>query len=182
MTAKPLDPGTYAIRAIQVSVQYYVAGRFAAAAHLVPVAGNLLHHAVEMLLKACIVHKAGFAGLHRRHELPKLWRAYKRVFGVVDVADLDNVIASLQRYEHIRYPDDTMREGAGMTIQFEPSPSPKSSKPGSVPDYTLEMPDLDGFVRRIIVSGPVDSQVLVSHLHSPHAHTYLLHLNKSPLS
>ena len=31
--------------------QYYVAGRYAVIVGLIPVAGNLLHHAVEMFLK-----------------------------------------------------------------------------------------------------------------------------------
>ena len=31
--------------------QYYVVGRFAAFAGLIPITGNLLHHAVEMFLK-----------------------------------------------------------------------------------------------------------------------------------
>ena len=31
--------------------QYYLAGRYAVAAQLLPIAANLLHHAIEMLLK-----------------------------------------------------------------------------------------------------------------------------------
>jgi len=36
--------------------QYYLAGRYAVAAQLLPVAANLLHHAIEMLLKGELTH------------------------------------------------------------------------------------------------------------------------------
>jgi hypothetical protein len=41
------------------SIQYYAAGRFAFHSGLTPVAGNLLHHAVEMCLKGAL-SKKGF--------------------------------------------------------------------------------------------------------------------------
>ena len=40
--------------AIRYGLQYYVAGRFATANRFTPVCANLLHHAVELLLKACL--------------------------------------------------------------------------------------------------------------------------------
>ena len=44
-----------------LGTQYYIAGRQAAMARLIPVYGNLLHHAVEMFLKGALVD-----GRHRR--------------------------------------------------------------------------------------------------------------------
>jgi hypothetical protein len=38
-----------------LATQYYVAGRLAARGGLVPVHGNLFHHAIEMYLKATLV-------------------------------------------------------------------------------------------------------------------------------
>jgi hypothetical protein len=34
--------------------QYYIAGRFLTLAQTIPVAGNLLHHAIEMCLKGAL--------------------------------------------------------------------------------------------------------------------------------
>jgi hypothetical protein len=49
------------------SIQYYAAGRFAFHSGLTPVAGNLLHHAVEMCLKGAL-SKKGF-GLKQLYKL-----------------------------------------------------------------------------------------------------------------
>jgi hypothetical protein len=38
-------------------LQYWIAGRYAAASSFNPVAANLLHHAIELLLKAAIARK-----------------------------------------------------------------------------------------------------------------------------
>ena len=42
---------------LRLALQYYIAGRSAYFALSWPVAGNLLHHAVEMLLKYLLVEK-----------------------------------------------------------------------------------------------------------------------------
>jgi hypothetical protein len=34
--------------------QYYIAGRYAVFAALIPIAGNILHHAIEQLLKGAL--------------------------------------------------------------------------------------------------------------------------------
>ena len=44
---------------VAAGVQYYIAARGAALAGLMPVSGNLFHHAFEMLLKAGIITKNG---------------------------------------------------------------------------------------------------------------------------
>jgi len=57
-----------------LALQYYIAGRSACFAYSMPVAGNLLHHAVEMALKHLLAEK-GFTDseLHYefRHDLKK---------------------------------------------------------------------------------------------------------------
>ncbi len=42
-------------RFCRLGIDYYVAGRFAALSGIFPVAGNQLHHAVEMLLKGALI-------------------------------------------------------------------------------------------------------------------------------
>lgn len=42
----------------EYAAQYYVAGRLTARAELIPIYGNLLHHAVEMFLKAALLDRS----------------------------------------------------------------------------------------------------------------------------
>ena len=60
-------------------LEYYVAGRCAARYHLSRVAGNILHHAIEMLLKSELAKQAGLDELKSKygHKLNKMWRAVK---------------------------------------------------------------------------------------------------------
>jgi hypothetical protein len=65
--------------------QYYVAGRFAVIAQLSPVAANLLHHAIEMLLKGELAHLDEKQRKDMGHDLTKLWPAYKKQMAAEDV-------------------------------------------------------------------------------------------------
>jgi hypothetical protein len=60
--------------------QYYVVGRFAAFAGLIPITGNLLHHAVEMFLKGGL-SKNGVRLVDLKkmgHNLPNIWTSSKQ--------------------------------------------------------------------------------------------------------
>jgi hypothetical protein len=67
-------------------MQYYTADRYAVYAHLSPGGANLIHHAVELLMKAAIGRGKRwdeiltFGGSPKHggmgHELPLLWAAY----------------------------------------------------------------------------------------------------------
>src|SRR5262249_49773858 len=56
-----------------MGLQYYVAGRFGAVHRLTPVTGNLLHHAVEMVLKGKLAHHHSLSDLKKKfgHDLAK---------------------------------------------------------------------------------------------------------------
>ena len=57
--------------------QYLVSGRFAALAHCLPVAGNLLHHSIEMFLKCVLVKSLTLSELKRLgHNLNTLWARF----------------------------------------------------------------------------------------------------------
>src|SRR6266540_6259835 len=92
---------------------YYVAGRFAAMAGLVPVCGNLFHHAVEMYLKAGFVRtltpdqmKNAFG-----HNLKKIWKEFKRNTSGAALSRFDSTVNKLDRFESIRYPDKISQFG-----------------------------------------------------------------------
>jgi hypothetical protein len=57
-----------------LAVQYYVAARLAARAFLLPVNGNLFHHAVELCLKAALVGTLTLKQMKKRygHDIRKL--------------------------------------------------------------------------------------------------------------
>ncbi len=66
---------------LNIAIQYYVAGRSAIFAGSIPVAGNLVHHAFEMLLKYLLLSSFSTRQLKKEfgHNLNKLWRAFKKV-------------------------------------------------------------------------------------------------------
>jgi hypothetical protein len=74
----------------QNACQYYVAGRYAAFAALNPVAGNLLHHAIEHFLKGGLSKTKSLAELKRLgHSLPKIWAAFKTQVNDPVLADMN---------------------------------------------------------------------------------------------
>ncbi len=96
----------------ELANQYYVAGRAAAIAGLAPVYGNLLHHAVEMYLKAAIARTLSLHALKGiGHQLESLWRAFKKAEGTARLEQFDATITALEAFEEIRYPDKALQTG-----------------------------------------------------------------------
>src|SRR5262245_36496072 len=93
-----------------MGLQYYSAGRFGALHRLLPVAGNLLHHALEMVLKGKLVHHHSLSELKDRkkfsHHLDKCWAAFKAFFPTENLTQFDDVVTKLHEFEELRYPDD----------------------------------------------------------------------------
>src|SRR5438094_10182959 len=89
-----------------MGLQYYAAGRFSVLAGFIPVSGNLLHHAVEMLLKGQLSRRLTLAQLKRlSHQLVEVWGDFKRNFGDGELDVFDGVVQALENLEAIRYPD-----------------------------------------------------------------------------
>jgi hypothetical protein len=98
---------------VSAGVQYYVAARASALAGLMPVCGNLFHHAVEMLLKAGIIQHNDAAGVpfdetdkrlrQLGHKLIKSWDEFKTTHPGENLGGWDALIADLDRWEEIRY-------------------------------------------------------------------------------
>jgi hypothetical protein len=59
--------------------QYYVAGRYGVFAALIPVAANLHHHAIEMLLKGALSKSMSLAEMKSKlwHRLQRCWEEFK---------------------------------------------------------------------------------------------------------
>jgi hypothetical protein len=135
------------MRFLGLGVQYYVAARSAALAGLLPVCGNLFHHAIEALLKARLSQKHPLPQLKQKfgHELPRLWDAFKAEFPGAGLENFDSAIADVEHFERLRYPDRVIVEGAAMIVRAFITP-PESN---SVPRYQLNLPVMDELVAKI---------------------------------
>lgn len=84
--------------------QYYVAGRHAVAAGLNPIAGNLLHHAIECMLKGAMVKTKTFPELKKiSHDLSRLWQGFKSDVGDSNLSKFDAIIGALDNCEDLRF-------------------------------------------------------------------------------
>jgi hypothetical protein len=137
---------------LRLGSQYYVVGRCAALAGQLPVCGNLFHHAVEMMLKARLSQKCSAKELRAiSHSLPKAWTKFKEEFPEAELSRFDNVIAELDPFERVRYPDNVIKEGAEMRIAWQRSHVMDSliSPVPRVPTYQVVVNDVDSLVAEI---------------------------------
>src|SRR5215510_11237099 len=133
----------------QLAVQYFVAGRAAAIHQLIPVLGNLLHHAVEMALKAALSSRLSLVDLKKLgHNLPRVWATYKTTVSI-DVSRFDLVVEDLHRFEELRYPDSVLEHGAPMEFALLREHMAKPEGPSQTPRYTLVLEDIDEFMEFI---------------------------------
>ena len=135
----------------KVGMQYYITGRAAARGHLVPVAGNLLHHAVEMILKADLSRTLPLEEIKKKygHRLVKTWDAFKNLHASDNLAGFDQLIADLDRFETIRYPDEYLESGAVMSVASGPEAAVGQMVESKLPEYCLYVNEVDILVTRL---------------------------------
>jgi hypothetical protein len=92
--------------------QYYVAGRYGVFAALMPVAANLHHHGIEMLLKGALSKTMTLKDMKDKlgHRLEKTWVEFKTVAKDSSLSRFDKVIDELNKFEEIRYPDKLLHK------------------------------------------------------------------------
>lgn len=130
---------------IMLAVQYLVAGRSSAICQLVPVSGNLLHHAVELILKALLVRGVGLRGVFKLgHSLPKIWDAVIAQHPQLDSPERKQTIDELDQFERLRYPDNMLKSGAAIRFGWDRGPKMATM---TVPAYELVMSDIDELFR-----------------------------------
>ena len=135
-----------------LGTQYYVVGRYSVFAQRNPVAANILHHAVEMLLKGALAKTKSLKQLERfKHDLPRIWRRFKTQFAAHPLNQFDAVIAELHRFESLRYPDKVLREGMESRFDITRAGAAMAGTPigGTVPTYVLCLEDIDLLVAEI---------------------------------
>ncbi len=133
-------------------VHYYISGRYGMFADLNPVAGNILHHSIEMLLKGGLSKSKDLNELKSLgHNLSKIWDAFKLEFGGHCLGAFDEVIEVLHAFEELRYPDKIITTGMALTTSVKgPLTAPKASGTlANVPHYSLSLEHIDKLVAKI---------------------------------
>ena len=96
---------------LDLAFGYYMTGRFAVINRL-DIAPNLMHHAVELLIKLTLLKdvpesqrsaETAQLGQRYRHQLNALWDLYKQHVAPADLSRFDSVIADLHGWEDVRY-------------------------------------------------------------------------------
>jgi hypothetical protein len=101
----------------ELATQYYVAGRFGAFAQTMPVAANLLHHAIEMYLKGALASHLTLPQLKTvGHCLLRAWASFKTQFNDGALQAFDAFVAELDKFETIRYPDSIVTNGMAVRL------------------------------------------------------------------
>ena len=158
-----MDPDLVRFEYFRLGTSYYVSGRFAHYADAVPVAGNLLHHAIEMFLKGCLV-RAGVTEEERfklKHKLVRLWREFRNHAPDPPLDTFNDAIADLDRFEELRYPEVAAREHAksgkkgGVLIGVGPGPhAPAIRADGKkVALYSADTDKIDALVIALFKAG-----------------------------
>jgi len=132
---------------VELSLQYYAAGRFAALNRLHRIAPNLVHHAVELILKAVLVrdHSLEKIKTDYRHDLTRLWKAVTAASPGLLTTRRNQTIADVAKFEDLRYPNLLIRQGATVTVALTSGENPRvsGSRPTSGPRYQFNLEDID---------------------------------------
>lgn len=147
-----LDPAA-SFRYFRLSTQYYVAARHAVFCEAMPVAANLAHHAVEMLLFAELARHYTpdqLKSKYHRHHLPSIWAEAKKRLSLVPPASCDKFINDLKDWELIRFPDNPGSRPNSLTLSVGRG-SRAVSPPGSSDNtFAYGLEDLDEFVSVVL--------------------------------
>jgi hypothetical protein len=174
--------------AIEYALGYFAAGRFAVHAHLMFVNGNLLHHAVEMLLKANLsrddnaaeIKQYGYRGNYG-HSLGGAWAEFKRRQNDSALDAYDDIVADLDKFEDIRYPDQLVNTGGSFNVGLVETDAKLPQSTLAVPRYELELPKIDRLVQLLFRRVGINPAVLDNMLKQQHARPYFEQNNKTPL-
>ena len=130
------------------ATQYYISGRFAVLTGLTPVAGNLLHHAIEMYLKGALSRKLDLDQLRiLGHNLPKIWKCFKTKNSNYSPEKFDALIYNLHKFEDLRYPNSILLNGMSVKIDVKKAAyASKDILPTPTAIYELCLEEIDDLV------------------------------------
>jgi hypothetical protein len=106
------------------------------------------------------------------HDLPRVWREFTVQCGI-DGITFDGVIAELQKFETIRYPDEIVKQGlASLISRGKPSP------PSGHTTHALWLGEIDELMDKVFTVGSINHKAYVNGLHMPEAKEYLINENE----
>lgn len=164
-TAVPLQMSLWLY--FSAATHYYVSGRYAVLAGLVPVAGNLLHHGIEMYLKGALCKTMTPRELKNlSHNLPKIWAAFKTQIADSGLVSFDTLISSLHDFEELRYPDSILSKGMAATFGVKRDSNTVATSVVPLPTYELYLEEIDALVDKIFDVAAVDPAPFVVSLNT----------------
>ena len=132
--------------------EYYATARFAMHAQRPLICGNLFHHAVEMFLKGGLAKRGKTLPEleSMRHNLKKLWRAYKSDHPEAPLERHNKTINRLNRHEEIRYPNPGLGS-IGLSLQWSGEPAEVKTSGGlkTPKQYAIVVSDIDDLGRSV---------------------------------
>jgi hypothetical protein len=165
----------------RTALHYYILGRYATIAQLLPISGNLVHHAIEFFLKGSLIDKLDQAARQEfRHNLPKLWLRYKRERNNPTLNKFDQTISDINKFERIRYPEEIFRLGMLAEIGFVRNtfPQPLGTKRPPGARYQMALDEVDALVQLIFQIEDINPSFFML---GDDAKRYLNYQNKFPL-
>ncbi|MGH7771543.1 MAG: hypothetical protein ACREQA_04845 [Candidatus Binatia bacterium] len=177
------DKETLRERYFLLGTHYYAAARFAYFGTLMPMAGNLFHHAVEMYLKGYLCRWLNESERRKlRHSLTRIWKRFKRYAGNPTLSKYDTMIKELDRFETLRYPERWPEQGV-MLVQWDLTrsvPTFSTSTHSQVSSYYLVVHDIDELVAYVFLAVPLNPRFISNEIHPAEA-VYLKKDNPSGL-
>lgn len=153
--------------------QYYVAGRYGVFAALMPVAANLHHHAIEMLIKGALSKTKSVKEMKSKlgHKLDACWDAFKLQADDPSLNRFDRVIEELSKFEDIRYPDRLLEQGGTVTMMFDVTKAgaAMASSSGATAGYKLCLEEIDELVAEIFKVGSRNPDAYLRPMMQPRA-------------
>lgn len=169
-----------------LGTQYYVAARLAARARLLPVHGNLFHHAVEMYLKAALIDTLSLAEMASRaygHDVVALWDRFKTKEADAALARFDAAIQALNEFDLIRYPEKIVNEGMIVTVVWQPEDVTTTSGSATTPPkYEFVIADIDNLVIEVLKRIPVSPKYFATDRTNAAARDALVYQNPQAAS
>jgi hypothetical protein len=135
-------------------------------ARLMPIHGNLLHHAVEMYLKTALVGVVSLEDMKRKyvHNLKRLWRRFKEKEADPALNRFDSTIRALHAFENLRYPDTIPDAAIALSIAWDPSHSITLSGTAAkrTRKYEIVISDVDHLVIEIMKRAQLNPKYFVT--------------------
>jgi hypothetical protein len=106
------------------------------------------------------------------HDLPRIWREFTAQYGI-DSSTFDGVIAELQKFETIRYPDEIVEQGLASMISRG-----KSSPLSGHTTHALALGEIDELMDKVFTVASISHKAFASCLLMPVAEAYLIEENE----